>query len=418
MRIAFRTFPGELEADFQRHYAKDSVGVTRIGIFLGIGNVLGFIYWDVIVDSAAVPVTATIRVSIAAFLFLIVYLLRYEEYLQSLVVAGLCVAGLGIILLIYNVEDGMMVGIAGVLLCLMFTFGIFRLLFWPSLVPALVILAGYNVAALFSPLPGSLVLANNFYLVSAVFAGSVIAYQLEKLHRTHFLQERELELQRRRTDELISNMLPQHVIARLKAGEKVVAEAHGEASVLFADIVGFTTLTKRLSPNHLVEVLNEVFSILDALTGKHGVEKIKTVGDGYMVAAGVSGNVAQNCAEAVAEFALDMIEQIGTYARNHEYPLAIRVGIATGHLISGVIGLRKLSFDLWGDTVNLASRMENSSEIGRILVTESTYWRLAHAYDFEPRGKVALKGLGEIDAYILLARKKKLADVTIAAMDH
>jgi len=274
----------------------------------------------------------------------------------------------------------------------------------PSLFGGLSLMLAYNAAVLASGLRVDLAVTNNFFIISAIAAGSIVTFRYESLQRTSFLQDKEIESERARSEALIDNMLPRHIAARLKQGDQVIAESHGEAHVLFADLVGFTTLTKQLSPHHLVEVLNEIFSIADDLTEIHGVEKVKTVGDGYMAVSGIDGET-RSAAESMANFALDLVSEVEGFAQRSGYPIAVRVGIATGQLISGVIGLRKLSFDLWGDTVNLASRMEQSSEQGQIQVTETTYWRLKESYRLEERGKVFLKGFGELNAYVLTGRQ-------------
>ncbi len=144
--------------------------------------------------------------------------------------------------------------------------------------------------------------------------------------------------------------------------------------------------------------------MLDDLTEKHGVEKIKTVGDAYMVASGLNYE-RDNSAEHIADFALDMVESIREYAERHHFPLAMRVGISTGQVVSGVIGLKKPLFDVWGDTVNLASRMESTSEAGQIQVSEATYWRLHERYQLLPRGVIEVKGVGSVETYYLTGRK-------------
>jgi class 3 adenylate cyclase len=301
-------------------------------------------------------------------------------------------------------DDGLNRLLSGVMLVLMFNFGFGRLLLIPSLISGSIICVGYNVAAVFMNMPRINLIANNWILLSGLLSGGVITYFVERLSRSQFLIGKDLELERQRTEALVKNLLPVRIADRLKAGEKIIAESHGEATVLFADLVGFSSLTKRLSPGHLVEILNDIFSLLDDLTERHGVEKIKTIGDAYMVVAG-AGVTRTNTAAAVADFALDMISQIKSYAEKHDLPLALRVGISTGSVISGVIGTKKLSFDLWGDTVNLASRMETNSEGGQIQVSETTFWRLHTNYDFSERRRIAVRGLGEVETYFLLSRK-------------
>ncbi len=191
---------------------------------------------------------------------------------------------------------------------------------------------------------------------------------------------------------------------RLRDGEKSIAEAVGEATVLFSDLSGFTQLTKRLSPSHLVEILSDIFTALDGIADEKGVEKVKTIGDNYMVVGGVR-NPSSRSAEAVAEFAIEAMNAIDNYALEHDLPLKIRVGMATGSVVSGVIGTKVPIFDLWGETVNLASRLESHGIESAIQVSESTYWRLHRDYEFENRGEIELKGGLTENAYLLTGRK-------------
>jgi class 3 adenylate cyclase len=207
----------------------------------------------------------------------------------------------------------------------------------------------------------------------------------------------------RRTNErlyqLLANTLPAPIADRLATGETLIADSHAEASVLFADLVGFSELSRRLSPAHLVELLNALFSALDDAAARHGVEKIKTIGDCYMAAAGILGEDGRHV-ERMAEFALEM-PGIG---EDFGQALAFRIGICTGPAISGVIGRQKYAFDLWGDTINLASRIAADGEPGRIQVGEAAYWRLHRLYECEKRGAVDLKGYPGVTVYVLQGR--------------
>jgi adenylate cyclase len=262
----------------------------------------------------------------------------------------------------------------------------------------------YNVVSVIAVLPYQILVINDFFLFSTAVVGFSATYLLEKQVRTEFLLSKELDLVTDKLDSLVRDIFPERIANRLRAGEQIIAESHGEASVLFADLAGFTTLAKRVSPGHLLEILNEIFTKLDELTEHHGVEKIKTIGDAYMVVSGVSSH-EQDSVEKLAEFALDVRSSIEKHAVDIGYPLAIRIGIATGQVISGVIGFKRLSFDLWGETVNLASRIESITDVGTILVSEPTYWRLRAKYDFEERRMVHVKDLGEVPAYFLISKK-------------
>lgn len=402
----FPSFPQNLEAEFRFFHNRRGVRESRIGIIVGAFIILGFNIWDRLVDPMHAGESLAIKLVMAGLL-VPVSLLPFSilsKYLQTWLILVLSIAGLGASANGMVLNDGLNRLLSGVMLVLMFNFAFGRLLLIPSLVSGSIICVGYNLAALFMDMPRINLIANDWFLFSALLGGGIVTYFVERLNRSRFLIGKDLELERQRTDELVKNLLPVRIADRLKAGEKIIAESHGEATVLFADLVGFSSLTKRLSPGHLVEILNDIFSLLDDLTERHGVEKIKTIGDAYMVVAG-AGVTRTNTAAAVADFALDMIGQIKSYAEKHDLPLALRVGISTGSVISGVIGTKKLSFDLWGDTVNLASRMETNSEGGQIQVSETTFWRLHTHYDFSERRRIAVQGLGEVESYFLLSRK-------------
>jgi class 3 adenylate cyclase len=173
--------------------------------------------------------------------------------------------------------------------------------------------------------------------------------------------------------------------------------------VLFADVVDFTPFTERTAPEQVVGVLDEIFTAFDHLAERLGMEKIKTIGDAYMAVAGLP-EARPDHASAAAEMALAMQEELGRVSAALNLDLTIRIGMQSGPVIAGVIGRRKFIYDLWGDTVNTASRMESSGLPGRIQVTEAVFERLRHAYEFEPRGEVEIKGKGRLRTYLLTGR--------------
>ncbi|MEX1170566.1 MAG: adenylate/guanylate cyclase domain-containing protein [Chloroflexota bacterium] len=206
------------------------------------------------------------------------------------------------------------------------------------------------------------------------------------------------------SERLLLNILPRSIADRLKREEGLIAKAHEDVTVLFADIVDFTPFVERTEPTRVVAVLDEVFSAFDRLAQRHGLEKIKTIGDAYMVVAGLPEPRADH-AEAMAEMALDMQADLGHLGETLGLDLAIRVGMDTGSVIAGVIGRHRFIYDLWGDTVNTASRMESSGLPGRIQVTAATYARLRTRYRFEERGEIDVKGKGRMAAYLLVGRR-------------
>jgi class 3 adenylate cyclase len=206
------------------------------------------------------------------------------------------------------------------------------------------------------------------------------------------------------SERLLLNILPKAIAERLKQEPQTIADSFEEVTVLFADLVSFTELSACIPANELVTRLNEIFSTFDLLAQQHGLEKIKTIGDAYMVVGGLPTPKADH-AEAIAKMALDMQQAIKRFTRNDGEPFVIRIGINSGPVVAGVIGLNKFIYDLWGDTVNTASRMESQGIAGCIQVTESTYERLRDEFIFEERGVLQVKGKGEMVTYFLKGRK-------------
>jgi adenylate cyclase len=207
-----------------------------------------------------------------------------------------------------------------------------------------------------------------------------------------------------RSDRLLLNVLPRAIAERLKREPGTIAESHDEVTVLFADVVGFTPFVQHSEPSSVVRVLDEIFSAFDQLAERHGMEKIKTIGDAYMVVAGLP-EARPDHAVAAAEMALEMHTALETVSSALGLDLAIRVGMDSGPVIAGVIGRRKFAYDLWGDVVNTASRMESHGLPGRIQVTRATYERLRDGYRFEERGEIEVKGKGMLPAWLLVGRR-------------
>jgi class 3 adenylate cyclase/HAMP domain-containing protein len=222
--------------------------------------------------------------------------------------------------------------------------------------------------------------------------------QLEELVR---LRTRELTEEKQTSERLLLNVLPGPIAERLKTGENLIVDRFDAVSVLFADIVGFTTLSQRTSPEALVTMLNELFSTFDRLAEQHGLEKIKTIGDAYMVVAGIPNPLPDHAA-AITRMALDMIASVEAYGRRASPELTIRVGIHTGSVVAGVIGTKKFIYDLWGDTVNTASRMESHGVPGRVHVTEATRRLLGDRFELEKLPPMEVKGKGTMQTYLVI----------------
>jgi class 3 adenylate cyclase/HAMP domain-containing protein len=226
----------------------------------------------------------------------------------------------------------------------------------------------------------------------------------ENLEEQVKVRTKELREEKQTSERLLLNVLPGPIADRLKGGESLIVDRFESVTVLFADIVGFTALSQKTSPETLVTMLNELFSMFDSLAEKHGLEKIKTIGDAYMVVAGIPQPIADH-AVAIAHFGVDMLEGIDAYAKRTNSDLTIRVGVHTGPVVAGVIGQKKFIYDLWGDTVNTASRMESHGVPGRIHVSEATQALLASTFDFDDRGEHEIKGKGVMHTYLLRGAK-------------
>jgi class 3 adenylate cyclase len=216
------------------------------------------------------------------------------------------------------------------------------------------------------------------------------------------LRER-IELANLKNEALLLSILPRKVAEELKETNRAAPERFARVGILFADIVDFTPMAARLPPEELLELLNTIFSSFDNLAASHGCERIKTIGDAYMVACGVP-NPVDHCTSAIADLALAMQEHISRVHRKGAGGLQLRVGINEGAVVAGIVGNTKFSYDLWGDAVNMASRMESHGVPGQIQVTPSVFERLRSDFAFRPRGTINVKGVGPMETYFLLAR--------------
>lgn len=232
-----------------------------------------------------------------------------------------------------------------------------------------------------------------------------IGATLEKkwLHDQEQAYLEQIEEERQKSEQLLLNILPAPIAARLKAGERTIADNFEAVTVLFGDIVDFTPLSEKIPPKELVNSLNEIFTEFDRIVQQYELEKIKTVGDAYMVVGGLPKPQADH-AERIAELAIEMLRVTQTFRYPDGSSFKIRIGINSGPVVAGVIGEIKFIYDLWGATVNIASRMESQGIVNNIQVTEETYSRLKHQYNFRERGFIDVKGKGQMKTYLLMGR--------------
>ncbi|MFN3727806.1 MAG: adenylate/guanylate cyclase domain-containing protein [Allosphingosinicella sp.] len=224
-------------------------------------------------------------------------------------------------------------------------------------------------------------------------------WALSRADRHGFLLNKALAAERAKSEELLYNVLPEAAAERLKAGQ-VVADAYSDASVVFIDVVGFTKLSGTVSPGHLIDMLNAFFNLADRCAAEHGVEKVKTIGDAYLAISG--GNLpAKNSADAALAFGMAVIDGLGEVEKEVGIPIQVRVGIHSGSVVGGVIGATRMTYDYWGETMNVASRLEGQAATNSIAVSESTYLRTRRKELFDAPEEVALKGVGEVPVFRL-----------------
>jgi class 3 adenylate cyclase len=214
---------------------------------------------------------------------------------------------------------------------------------------------------------------------------------------------RQLQQEQEKSERLLLNILPQPIAERLKQERGTIADSFAEVTVLFADLVGFTALSSHMPATDLVILLNDIFSTFDCLAEQHGLEKIKTIGDAYLLVGGLPTPRPDHAA-AVADMALAMRREIDRFCGAEGHPIQIRIGMHSGPVVAGVIGTSKFSYDLWGDTVNIASRMESHGIAGSIQMTSATCRLLDERYTYEERGTIAVKGRGELTTYLLTGK--------------
>lgn len=395
------------EAAFRASYYPSIRRQSRVALVLTIVLYLAYGFldpWLAPRDIWAITGVRLIVVSLVAAVLALTYR-RFDRWREWILGMVILIAAAGIMAMLVIDQDQIRnLYYAGLILVILGGHALYRVRFPAIAVIGFAIIVAYNVEALLIGIPGRILVNNNFALVTAHILGMFASYNIEKYARRSYVDRLVIEQERARSENLLLNILPPVIAERLKADEGTIADRHDEASVLFADICDFSALSSRLSAEDLVRLLNGVFSEFDEIAREHGIEKIKTVGDAYMVVAGLPLPQPDHL-ERIADAALAMRERVGKRRADPAEPLEMRMGIATGSVVAGVIGRTKFSYDLWGDTVNMASRMETHGVPGRIQVTEPVYARLKERYALEPRGDVEVKGKGRTRTYWLLGKR-------------
>ena len=407
----------QLESAFRADYFRHNLGNLRFG-FLG-GVVLwvlwGLILYGYLLAGADKSLDLVMRYGVFIPVLLLGFGLSFTrgfERTWEWVVGALAIVTV-LAWVYYNTQVLTMpaeYGYVGLILITAFTYTLLRLRFVLVMIITVVGIGAYLPYAVSAAyIFGVKTVLATLFLVTFGALGGVAAYRLERFTRLLFLRERQLAREQERSDGLLLNVLPQAIVDRLKTEHDGgrIADALDEVSVLFADAVGSTEQAARCSPEDFAGTLDQLFRRFDDVSGRHGLEKIKTVGDAYMVVAGAPVPMPDHAA-AAAEMALEVLAEAAKVRWPSGDPMEVRVGVATGPAVAGVIGQRKFAYDLWGDTVNLASRLEANGEPGRVLVSEAVAERLGDRYEFGPPRTVDLKGKGPTPARFLLARRSEL----------
>jgi class 3 adenylate cyclase len=396
----------DLERDFRAAERNRNLGQARFVLWLALAVELGFAAidpWTLPADGMTYVLWRTIVLTLALAIFLG---LTYAPFFRTrwpllmlLAVHALTLSGA----LTNVMVDVPVQYLSGFMLLVLASYLVVPLIFQYCIGTVTTASLVYVIFTAFSNLADGQTMG---MLVAQLIAANVVGiaalHRSERIRRMDHLNARRLDEQRARYHDLLTSILPAAVAERLQRGETVVDD-HADVTVLFADIVGFTALAARCRPDQTLDLLNRLFAAFDDLTAQHGLEKIKTIGDCYMVAGGVAGSGGAD-APAMANLALAMQEAAAGIKDPDGQPVRIRIGIHVGGLTAGVIGRRRFMYDLWGDTVNIASRMQTLGEPDRIQVSDDLRQRLDSSYRLDPRGEIEVKGKGDMSTWYLLGR--------------
>jgi guanylate cyclase len=385
----------------------DTVRKQKVAaLFAGIAGMALSFFAATMHYLAGSPDTACYFVALGLFMiFPIVLLPLYPQHYYSLVFITAVIVTLHPWLVHFatgGFQSGLMQGIwslFGPISCLLLV-GI-----WPATVCGLMLVICAAAAAIVDPLVAGA--APQFDPAIRRFLGffNIVALSAMIFIPTVYVFRR-MELARAQADDLLLNVLPEPIAAKLKLRQDIIAEGYQEVTVLFADIVDFTHISANADPAQVVGLLNDIFSEFDDLADRYGLEKIKTIGDAYMVAGGLPLPRKDHC-QAVTAFAIDILEVVKKYRGWRGEPICLRVGVNTGPVVAGVIGHRKFIYDLWGDVVNTASRMESQGVESYIQVTAEVKEKLNGQYEFKERPPIPVKGKGEMITYLLAPPEKE-----------
>lgn len=399
----------ELEAAYREYAFPQMRGMMRMALVVAAILYLAFGFLDAWVVAEVKEKVWIIRILVTAF-FALLYVATFARFFKKVILAAMTsftfVAGTGILIMLLLADDaGAQLYYAGLILVIIGSLLMLGSPFVHGLMGCLYILVAYEVIAIARDTPLPILVSNTFFLASSLIIAAFTAYSLELHVRRGFYQTRIIEKERAKSESLLLNILPEDTAKVLKERNGTIADYFDEVSILFADMVGFTPLTEQMTPTAMVELLNELFCYFDSLVEKYHLEKIRTIGDSYMVTSGVPRPRSDH-AQALARMALDMRDFAASSVRLPYGRLQLRIGINSGPVMAGVIGKKKFQYDVWGSAVNIASRMESQGIVGKIQVSQATYELLADEFICEQRGTVMVKGIGTMETWFLVDRKR------------
>ncbi len=423
-RIGLRFADAAEERAFRNFYCLRFRYHTGTALLAGALLIVLFALADWMLDPAGARVTVVLRLFVLVpAMLLFAWALRrpwVERIYEPAATLVACLVAITLAIIYVRLEAGMARAGLGIVLLMLSTIFIIRLRFRHFAVFSLVAWMTFLVVvAVTGRAEPGLSAASVIAVSAALVLGLYGAWTRESENRREFRLFNEVAAAKARIEDLLHSMLPGEIVERIQRGESPIADAHREVSIVFADLVGFTALSNRLPAPRLVQLLDRLFSDFDRLASAHGVERIKTIGDAYMAVSGIGSGSAVNgdagtdgvrCvggavdhAERAASFALALQARVAEESRETGLPLNVRIGLHVGPVIAGVIGTRKPAFDCWGETVNLASRLEASGSASGVHISEAAWQRLRGRFVTRELAPVPMKGIGEVRTYLLEA---------------
>jgi adenylate cyclase len=409
--LAFET--PEKEARFVAYYVAASLPVTRLFLVVGAVSYYAFFISDKIMDPVGGEIAHMIRGFVVAPVFALAALLLMtrsgKRHQELLIVLIYLIAQLGLVMVYAVINHGYDYAAMGFVILLMAANAAFSLrtpyIALISLLALVTTIGGHVLADNARP---QWIVINILSILTSITFSSTAAHLRERAARKRFLTDEALSASRARVDDLLHSMLPSYVVQRIQSGETGIADSLGEVAVIFANVGNVADPSQGVGEAQLLRGLNQLFSDFDREAERFGIDKIKTIGGSYMAVSGLAGQRShEDHVENAADFALAIQEIVANVVETTGYPVQLRIGMHVGPVVAGVIGVQRPVFDCWGESVNLAARLESKAPVREILVSESSYWRLRQKFDVSFYQDITLKGIGRTKSYCLRGRRQE-----------